>query len=55
MPQLNPTPWFLVLVLTWTVLILIYTNKTNFSKHLSPPPQKEMKMENTTPWAWPWS
>nr|AKJ76829.1 ATP synthase F0 subunit 8 [Gambelia wislizenii] len=54
MPQLNPSPWFLVMLLTWTILMFIMLNKTLNLKYLNTPMQKESEMLTPAPWTWPW-
>nr|UNQ32345.1 ATP synthase F0 subunit 8 [Hoplodactylus duvaucelii]UNQ32592.1 ATP synthase F0 subunit 8 [Hoplodactylus duvaucelii]UNQ32852.1 ATP synthase F0 subunit 8 [Hoplodactylus duvaucelii] len=54
MPQLNPAPWLLTLIMSWTFLTIFLTPKlltTNFPN--SPEPQLEM--QTNSPWIWPWS
>nr|BBU26102.1 ATPase subunit 8 [Ichthyscopus lebeck] len=54
MPQLDPTPWFLVLIFSWAVFLTIIPPKV--MAHLSPnkPAQKDTKEACTLNWAWPW-
>nr|YP_980195.1 ATP synthase F0 subunit 8 [Lepidophyma flavimaculatum]BAF43983.1 ATPase subunit 8 [Lepidophyma flavimaculatum] len=54
MPQLNPAPWFLILLMTWLSLQLMSTMKT-----LSVPTQNSLdtstsSLEESHPWPWPW-
>nr|WNH21235.1 ATP synthase F0 subunit 8 [Gymnothorax pindae] len=54
MPQLNPAPWFIILVFSWLVFLLITPNKVmayTFNNEPNP-----ISTENTTtnPWNWPW-
>nr|YP_010234376.1 ATP synthase F0 subunit 8 [Gallotia atlantica]QTA72529.1 ATP synthase F0 subunit 8 [Gallotia atlantica] len=53
MPQLNPTPWFLIFVLTWTTLLIIMLPKI---LNLFPTTQATYNQKNnfTTNWNWPW-
>nr|YP_010271018.1 ATP synthase F0 subunit 8 [Rhodeus cyanorostris]UJY97969.1 ATP synthase F0 subunit 8 [Rhodeus cyanorostris]UWR82543.1 ATP synthase F0 subunit 8 [Rhodeus cyanorostris] len=54
MPQLNPNPWFMVLVFSWAIFLSIIPNK--ISNHLTPNdlvPANAEKHE-TKPWDWPW-
>nr|YP_002970851.1 ATP synthase F0 subunit 8 [Basiliscus vittatus]BAH70386.1 ATPase subunit8 [Basiliscus vittatus] len=54
MPQLNPAPWFLISLMTWITLML-FLNKTLYSKHLNQPAQTSLENKTTTPpWTWPW-
>nr|YP_006576338.1 ATP synthase F0 subunit 8 [Hemitheconyx caudicinctus]BAM34424.1 ATPase subunit 8 [Hemitheconyx caudicinctus] len=53
MPQLNPAPWFLILMSTW-VSYLALTELTCSTLYPNPlPPVKVTKMTNS--WHWSWS
>nr|YP_009170384.1 ATP synthase F0 subunit 8 [Conolophus subcristatus]ALE29382.1 ATP synthase F0 subunit 8 [Conolophus subcristatus] len=54
MPQLNPSPWFLILLLTWTVLMTALLNKTLRSKLPNSPTPKEYEQNPPETWTWPW-
>nr|YP_009711367.1 ATP synthase F0 subunit 8 [Plestiodon tunganus]QGA46909.1 ATP synthase F0 subunit 8 [Plestiodon tunganus] len=54
MPQLNPAPWFLILLLSWTVLLLIFKTKILTSAHYNAPLAPDLLTPHTTPWNWPW-
>nr|BBH37114.1 ATPase subunit 8 [Eviota ocellifer] len=52
MPQLNPAPWFNILVFSWLVLVTIIIPKTlnrTSPNHLSPQSSEPLKTE---PWLW---
>nr|YP_009232578.1 ATP synthase F0 subunit 8 [Lefua costata]AMA34379.1 ATP synthase F0 subunit 8 [Lefua costata] len=53
MPQLNPAPWFAILVFSWLVFLLIPTKVMN---HISPnePALLDSEKHKTEPWDWPW-
>nr|AAP75325.1 ATP synthase 8 [Chrysiptera glauca]AAP75327.1 ATP synthase 8 [Chrysiptera glauca] len=54
MPQLNPSPWFFILVFSWLIFLLIIPAKVAahvFPNELVPQTMKKM---TTEPWAWPW-
>nr|WNH37196.1 ATP synthase F0 subunit 8 [Urophycis regia] len=54
MPQLNPAPWFMILVFSWMIFLVIIPPK--ILKHIfpnEPSPQNATKTQ-TTPWDWPW-
>nr|AAT08572.1 ATP synthase F0 subunit 8 [Bipes tridactylus] len=52
MPQLNPAPWFALLILTWVTLMLLLTKISN---SITPPsPQLQWKKAHDTTWSWPW-
>nr|UCU06577.1 ATP synthase F0 subunit 8 [Takydromus kuehnei] len=53
MPQLNPTPWFTIFLLTWFTLMLFSTKILNTKpKPLTPSYSKNLPNHN---WTWPWS
>nr|YP_009991860.1 ATP synthase F0 subunit 8 [Turnix velox]QBH75494.1 ATP synthase F0 subunit 8 [Turnix velox]QNN84721.1 ATP synthase F0 subunit 8 [Turnix velox] len=55
MPQLNPNPWFLIMLASWLTFSLIIQPKllaftsTNSLSNKTHTPQK------TSPWTWPWT
>nr|YP_002970945.1 ATP synthase F0 subunit 8 [Chalarodon madagascariensis]BAH70451.1 ATPase subunit 8 [Chalarodon madagascariensis] len=54
MPQLNPSPWLFIMVLTWLALMTVFLNKTLLTEH----PNSPMMNQHTTKtpsWTWPWS
>nr|YP_010837650.1 ATP synthase F0 subunit 8 [Takydromus intermedius]WGC93615.1 ATP synthase F0 subunit 8 [Takydromus intermedius] len=53
MPQLNPTPWFLVFLLTWLALFLLSMKILNNKPKPSTPQYSEQL--NNMYWTWPWS
>nr|YP_009407668.1 ATP synthase F0 subunit 8 [Pseudogobius fulvicaudus]AIX03628.1 ATP synthase F0 subunit 8 [Pseudogobius fulvicaudus] len=54
MPQLNPAPWFAILVFSWLVFLTIVIPKT--LNHTSPnePTTQNTQISKTDPWVWPW-
>nr|AJW75186.1 ATP synthase F0 subunit 8 [Oostethus brachyurus] len=54
MPQLNPSPWFAILIFSWTVLATIVPMKIMAHKS----PNNPSALESDTPqnkfWSWPW-
>nr|YP_010149408.1 ATP synthase F0 subunit 8 [Heniochus chrysostomus]QQV70745.1 ATP synthase F0 subunit 8 [Heniochus chrysostomus] len=54
MPQLDPTPWFPTLTLSWLVFLTILPLK--IMAHVSPNGfnPAEMKKFQAKTWAWPW-
>nr|AKJ76897.1 ATP synthase F0 subunit 8 [Phrynosoma sherbrookei] len=54
MPQLNPSPWFLILLMTWIMLMLIFLNKTLSMLYPNTPAQNQSKTNPLMPWTWPW-
>nr|BCG05730.1 ATP synthase F0 subunit 8 [Glandirana rugosa] len=53
MPQLNPSPWLLYLVLTWLIVLFLTPNKILGHTKLNEPNAKTTKMFNLS-WPWPW-
>nr|AAP41269.1 ATPase subunit 8 [Strongylura scapularis] len=54
MPQLNPTPWFTTLLITWLVFLIIIPPKImthTFPNDLNTQDTKNTKTET---WTWPW-
>nr|YP_009473713.1 ATP synthase F0 subunit 8 [Acheilognathus omeiensis]AVK39436.1 ATP synthase F0 subunit 8 [Acheilognathus omeiensis] len=54
MPQLNPSPWFAILVFSWIIFLTIIPTK--ILSHVAPnelTPVNEEK-HKTEPWDWPW-
>nr|ACS35088.1 ATP synthase subunit 8 [Henicorhynchus siamensis] len=54
MPQLNPNPWFLILVFSWLIFLTIIPTKV--LNHTSPnePAPMNIKEHKTNSWNWPW-
>nr|YP_009111952.1 ATP synthase F0 subunit 8 [Butorides striata]AHN95837.1 ATP synthase F0 subunit 8 [Butorides striata] len=55
MPQLNPNPWFLILLMSWTTYSLIIQPKLLAFTTTNPPSTKLKMTSKTTPWTWPWT
>nr|AMD83860.1 ATPase subunit 8 [Schizolecis guntheri] len=54
MPQLNPAPWFAILMFSWLVFLTLVPNKVlnhTFTNELMP--SSLQKLESGT-WNWPW-
>nr|AKJ76918.1 ATP synthase F0 subunit 8 [Uma notata] len=54
MPQLNPSPWFLILLMTWAMLMVVFLNKTLNLILPNSPTKQESETKHLTPWTWPW-
>ncbi|NP_943608.1 ATP synthase F0 subunit 8 (mitochondrion) [Erpetoichthys calabaricus] len=54
MPQLNPDPWFVILIFTWTVFLTILPNKITFYKIPNEPLNSDPLGSNMDTWSWPW-
>nr|BAM74892.1 ATPase subunits 8 [Taaningichthys minimus] len=54
MPQLNPAPWFAILIFSWLVLLIAIPPKV--LSHIFPNEPASQSAENpkTHPWHWPW-
>nr|ABC58127.1 ATPase subunit 8 [Zosterops borbonicus borbonicus]QFG71069.1 ATP synthase F0 subunit 8 [Zosterops borbonicus] len=55
MPQLNPNPWFFIMLSSWLTYSLIIQPKLLTFVTSNPPSNKTMTTTNTTPWTWPWT
>nr|YP_009159508.1 ATP synthase F0 subunit 8 [Asio flammeus]AKQ20674.1 ATP synthase subunit 8 [Asio flammeus]QHI42610.1 ATP synthase F0 subunit 8 [Asio flammeus] len=55
MPQLNPAPWFFMMLTSWLMLTLIVQPKVSSFTHTNPPSYKTPTPSKTTPWTWPWT
>nr|YP_007625449.1 ATP synthase F0 subunit 8 [Polypterus retropinnis]ADG95300.1 ATP synthase F0 subunit 8 [Polypterus retropinnis] len=54
MPQLNPDPWFIILIFTWTVFLSILPNKVTSHKTPNETSAKDPSNFLTEIWSWPW-
>nr|YP_009363463.1 ATPase subunit 8 [Merops viridis]AOS52800.1 ATPase subunit 8 [Merops viridis] len=55
MPQLNPNPWFLIMLTSWLIWLLILQPKLlSFTTH-NPPINKPSTTLKTSSWPWPWT
>nr|QOD97667.1 ATP synthase F0 subunit 8 [Locustella ochotensis] len=54
MPQLNPNPWFFIMLISWLTFSLIIQPKLLSFVSTNPPSNKTMT-QNITPWTWPWT
>nr|YP_007507003.1 ATP synthase F0 subunit 8 [Leiothrix lutea]AFC65147.1 ATP synthase F0 subunit 8 [Leiothrix lutea]QNS38370.1 ATP synthase F0 subunit 8 [Leiothrix lutea] len=55
MPQLNPAPWFFIMIITWLTFSLIIQPKLLSFVTMNPPSSKAPTTYTTTPWTWPWT
>nr|ARF05748.1 ATP synthase F0 subunit 8 [Hisonotus thayeri] len=54
MPQLNPAPWFTILVFSWLVFLTLIPNKVlSHTFTNEPTPTNSQKLKSET-WNWPW-
>nr|YP_007024986.1 ATP synthase F0 subunit 8 [Herpele squalostoma]ADR03273.1 ATP synthase F0 subunit 8 [Herpele squalostoma] len=53
MPQLNPSPWLMIMLSSWLILLTAM-----FTKIISHKPTNDIHTEHhkkhSTPWTWPW-
>nr|WNH19024.1 ATP synthase F0 subunit 8 [Mustelus norrisi] len=54
MPQLNPNPWFLILLFSWIVFLTILPNKVMNYLFNNDPTLKSTEKPKPNPWIWPW-
>nr|YP_009179479.1 ATP synthase F0 subunit 8 [Gallicrex cinerea]AJY78618.1 ATP synthase F0 subunit 8 [Gallicrex cinerea] len=55
MPQLNPHPWFYIMLMAWLTLTLIIQPKLLTFLPINPIQEKPTTSTKTHPWAWPWT
>nr|QIA97275.1 ATPase 8 [Peucaea carpalis]QIA97276.1 ATPase 8 [Peucaea carpalis] len=55
MPQLNPNPWFFIMISTWLTFSLIIQPKILSFVTANPISSKPPTVPSTTPWTWPWT
>nr|YP_010287220.1 ATP synthase F0 subunit 8 [Charadrius dubius]UKT61508.1 ATP synthase F0 subunit 8 [Charadrius dubius] len=55
MPQLNPNPWFFIMLVSWLTFSLIIQPKLLSFTSTNPPSNKTLTSTKITPWAWPWT
>nr|YP_009648748.1 ATP synthase F0 subunit 8 [Dendrocopos darjellensis]QDB64213.1 ATP synthase F0 subunit 8 [Yungipicus canicapillus]QDB64226.1 ATP synthase F0 subunit 8 [Dendrocopos darjellensis] len=55
MPQLNPSPWFSIMLLSWLTFSLMIQPKLLSFPHTNPPINKTQTIAETSPWPWPWT
>nr|ABS00701.1 ATPase subunit 8 [Aplonis minor]ABS00703.1 ATPase subunit 8 [Aplonis panayensis] len=55
MPQLNPGPWFFIMLTSWLTFSLIIQPKLLSFITMNPPSNKTPETPKTTPWTWPWT
>nr|AAD56453.1 ATPase 8 [Turnix varia] len=55
MPQLNPNPWFLIMLASWLTFSLIIQPKLLTFTPTNPYSNKTTYISKPTPWTWPWT
>nr|UFP05624.1 ATP synthase F0 subunit 8 [Paedocypris progenetica] len=54
MPQLNPAPWFAILLFSWLIFLTIIPTKVIKHITVNEPAPVSTKKQETQPWDWPW-
>nr|YP_001491361.1 ATP synthase F0 subunit 8 [Trixiphichthys weberi]BAF51885.1 ATPase subunit 8 [Trixiphichthys weberi] len=54
MPQLNPAPWFAILVFSWLVFLTIFPPKVLSHTYPNEPSPQSTDTTKTDTWTWPW-
>nr|UMB51035.1 ATP synthase F0 subunit 8 [Pipa arrabali] len=54
MPQLDPGPWFMILLSSWLILLILPPKVTNHHSFNEPATQSTEKPK-PSPWNWPWA
>nr|BAW19694.1 ATPase 8 [Chaenogobius annularis] len=54
MPQLDPSPWFAILVFSWLVFLVIVVPKTLKHNFPNEPSIQNTQAPETKSWSWPW-
>nr|YP_003345402.1 ATP synthase F0 subunit 8 [Ariosoma shiroanago]BAI53410.1 ATPase subunit 8 [Ariosoma shiroanago] len=54
MPQLNPAPWFVIMVFSWIVFLTILPTKVLAHHFINNPNPKTTKKPKKEPWNWTW-
>nr|ADL09076.1 ATP synthase F0 subunit 8 [Nyctibius griseus] len=55
MPQLNPNPWFLMMLTSWFIFSLAIQPKLLTFTLANTPTNNAPMTAKTTPWIWPWT
>nr|QOD97859.1 ATP synthase F0 subunit 8 [Glaucidium brasilianum] len=55
MPQLNPSPWLLIMLVSWYTFTIMMQPKISSFTLTALPSNKPLTTTNTTPWTWPWT
>nr|YP_009944770.1 ATP synthase F0 subunit 8 [Pitta sordida]QOD96359.1 ATP synthase F0 subunit 8 [Pitta sordida] len=55
MPQLNPNPWFLIMLLSWLTFSTILQPKLLSFTPTNPPSTKTTTTPKHPSWNWPWT
>nr|YP_009943813.1 ATP synthase F0 subunit 8 [Tachuris rubrigastra]QOD95644.1 ATP synthase F0 subunit 8 [Tachuris rubrigastra] len=55
MPQLNPSPWFFIMLISWYTFSFLLQPKIILFTPTNSPSNKELTTMKTTSWNWPWT
>nr|ABX46780.1 ATPase subunit 8 [Batrachoseps gabrieli] len=55
MPQLNPSPWLFIFIMSWMIYLIILIPKVGNLKMLNEPMTPDTSVSTTQPWNWPWT
>nr|YP_009059601.1 ATP synthase F0 subunit 8 [Brycon orbignyanus]AIN79130.1 ATP synthase F0 subunit 8 [Brycon orbignyanus]ARS00865.1 ATP synthase F0 subunit 8 [Brycon orbignyanus] len=53
MPQLNPAPWFSILVFSWLILLIIPSKVLKYTFNYNPMAANKKGVQKDS-WIWPW-
>nr|AGN71041.1 ATP synthase F0 subunit 8 [Megophrys carinense] len=53
MPQLNPAPWFMILITSWLIFLTLLTPKIKSFKFFENPTSPPLQIQNHH-WPWLW-
>nr|YP_002317385.1 ATP synthase F0 subunit 8 [Spinachia spinachia]QHN51612.1 ATP synthase F0 subunit 8 [Spinachia spinachia]BAG83096.1 ATPase subunit 8 [Spinachia spinachia] len=54
MPQLDPSPWFILLAFSWLVFLAVIPYKVMAHTFSNEPTMQDIQKCPTNPWIWPW-
>nr|YP_003331111.1 ATP synthase F0 subunit 8 [Talismania bifurcata]BAI50316.1 ATPase subunits 8 [Talismania bifurcata] len=54
MPQLNPAPWFAILMFSWFVFLTVIPPKILAHTFANEPATLSTEKTKPEPWNWPW-
>nr|WNH23302.1 ATP synthase F0 subunit 8 [Xenodermichthys copei]BAI50328.1 ATPase subunits 8 [Xenodermichthys copei]BBA85447.1 ATPase subunits 8 [Xenodermichthys copei] len=54
MPQLDPSPWFAIMVFSWSMFLIMLPPKILSHTFPGEPTALSTEKTKTEPWNWPW-
>nr|WNH20052.1 ATP synthase F0 subunit 8 [Thalassoma trilobatum]WNH20897.1 ATP synthase F0 subunit 8 [Thalassoma purpureum] len=54
MPQLNPSPWFGILMFSWFIFLTLIPPKVLAHTFPNEPTSQSTETSPSAPWTWPW-